>query len=399
MSAEITTDIVIVGGGATGLSLALGLAKKTGLSALVVDQGAEPDPNATHPQFDQRTIALSLSSIDILAGFDIGLDTLTHSPIEHIHVSDQHHAGQVRLSADEQSKPAFGYVVSLAALGSRLYGALQNLSSSQIQYRSSTQVTALKRHSSSSELALSDGTKVNASLVVLADGGRSPFAESIGFYREDTDYQQTALTFVASTTEPHQGKAYERFTDKGPLALLPLGERKFGVAWTVQSTQAEYLLNASKAKFIQHFQDALGYRQGVVTDFSEVVSYPLVLRQLTSTFIQGTVAIGNAAQTLHPIAGQGANLGFRDVNTLVNVLAESTQDQLGDYQTLSKYSKQRETDRQATIQLSDSLVRVFSNGYEALQIGRNVALSMMNLSPVAKREFALQAMGYKNATF
>ena len=116
MNAEITTDIVIVGGGATGLSLALGLAKKTGLSALVVDQGAEPDPNATHPQFDQRTIALSLSSIDILAGFDIGLDTLTHSPIEHIHVSDQHHAGQVGLSADEQNKPAFGYVVSLAAV-------------------------------------------------------------------------------------------------------------------------------------------------------------------------------------------------------------------------------------------------------------------------------------------
>ena len=387
-------DIAIIGGGATGGALAVGLKKYTDYSVALIDAGEPPKLDAKSIGFDQRTVALSHSSMTILDGLGIGLSALTTSPIKHIHVSDQHHAGQTRLHADEQNVEAFGYVVSLAALGTQIYTDLQKAVGDKLQYQASTKVETVTRYSTHTKLTLSNGQNIDARLVVLAEGGRTSLAESFSLHRQVEDYQQTALTFVTETTEPHNGWAYERFTEQGPLALLPLTEHQFGVVWTVEQSNAAELLNTSKTVFLRELQQAFGFRCGLFTDISDIESYPLALRQLNPFSAQGAVAVGNAAQALHPIAGQGVNLGFRDVNDLINHLKHIYQEKIGSLRSLSDYALLRSKDKTQTISLTDGLVTVFSNGHLPLIMGRNIALTAMNLTPLAKDQFAQQAMGY-----
>ena len=404
-------DIAIIGGGAIGVTLALGLAKHTAHSIVLIDAGepANETDQSTYQQrtFDQRTIALSSASVDILSHMGVSIAPLMRSPIQHIHVSDRGHAGQVRLHAKDHHIDAFGHVVSLTALGQHVYSTLLSVVSkqsqaeqeAQLRYLSNSEVTAVHRKQQSSTLVLKEGTEVNASVVIFADGGRGELAESIGFSRNHKDYNQTALCFVANTSSAHNGWAYERFTAQGPLACLPLNSHQFGVVWTLHNHHVDAMLALSKPAFIAELQNIFGYRQGTILDIGEVEYFPLVLRQVQSVVTQGAVTIGNAAQSLHPIAGQGANLGFRDVYSLVSTFAQSSSVQLSDYSTLLRYQQQRNTDRHATIQLTDGLVHVFSNDFLPLVVGRNIALSALNISAIGKYNFANQAMGNKHAAF
>ncbi|MFC3092740.1 2-octaprenyl-6-methoxyphenyl hydroxylase [Alteromonas sediminis] len=388
-------DIAIIGGGATGCAMALGLQRHTRLNVVLIDAGEPPNPHSEQAGFDQRTIALSDQSLRILQALGCSLNKMVSAPIEHIHVSDKGHAGQVLLHANDYGIEAFGLVVSLAQLGQQLYQSL-DLTADRLTYLNRTEVTEIVRTQEHCQFTLSSGKTLTSKLLIMADGGRSTLAEQLGFRRTHNHYEQTAITLSLETSEPHRGWAYERFTDSGPLALLPLESHRFGVVWTVLSDEAEYWLTQSDKQVINHLQAQFGYRCGMIKRISERASYPLALRQLDSVFQHRCVAIGNAAQTLHPIAGQGVNLGFRDVSDLLSVVKEHAQD-AGLYSVLRAYQQKRHVDKTRTVFMTDALVRLFSNQHLPLVMGRNIGLTGLNFLPNAKKAFAHNAMGKSHA--
>jgi 2-octaprenyl-6-methoxyphenol hydroxylase len=414
-SVDLKVDVAIIGGGVMGVALALGLAKQTQCKTMLID--AKPglsslpsafnneQPNTHSAKFDNRTIALAHTSVQILQNMGVSLDDIPSSAIKHIHVSDQGHAGQVNLHAHEHAIDAFGRVVSLATLGEHLYHNYENIIHStrdklpenqHIIYRPATTVGAIHRLANHSELTLSNGEIVHASLVVLAEGGSGELAKSVGLVRSQTPYHQHAVCFTARCSHPHEGWAYERFTEQGPLAFLPLSSHEFGVVWTVSQDHVEKLRTANDSECIAQLQAAFGYRQGLITSIGKRDYFELSLRTTSPVFTQCAVAVGNAAQSLHPIAGQGANLGLRDVDVLVKLIAQKNV--LSSYALLSEYCERRRADRETTIAATDGLVRLFSNNHLPLVVGRNFALTKLNVNAWGKNEFARYAMGMHATT-
>jgi len=401
------TDVVIVGGGIVGCVLAKGLSEQAGFRVTLVDASdpsATPDhSDAFNPLSDTRVIALAKRTVDELTTMGVGLAELAkqgQGKIEHIEVSDKGWIGLTNLSSTEFGMSTFGQVVSLSALTQMVMGQ-----SNQYQHIAPATVTQITRETDATKVSLSNGDTLSTTLLVLADGGRSTLAEQVGFVRHVDDYQQVAIIFNAHTSEAHNNKAYERFTPEGPLAFLPFDSKingdlakgkGFSVVWTVSPHQAKTLMQLSETAFITRVQQEFGYRQGRITAVSNKASYPLALRYTDTLVSHRTLVVGNAAQALHPIAGQGFNLGLRDIITLVHTLRGAVDP--GDFHVLNQYANARNKDRAATITLTDTLVRTFSNRYAPLVLARNMALTALNILPGAKRAFVKQTTGYGLST-
>ncbi|MCU7555569.1 2-octaprenyl-6-methoxyphenyl hydroxylase [Alteromonas sp. ASW11-19] len=392
-------DIVIVGGGVVGYSLAAGLLADTALQVMVVDAH---DPAAASGGLDNRVIALAKRTVDEFTRIGVNWRNAARYPIRHIQVTDKGAAGLCELTASDYQLDAFGQVVSLAALGEVLQ---QHCDQPRCQQLTPETVASLTQRADGVTLTLGDGSTLDTSLLVLADGGRSGLAESVGIGREQDDYTQVAITFNVQTSEPHNHRAYERFTEHGPLAFLPYDAdfsdksrqgHGFSVVWTVSQSRAETLLGEGDVRFLAELQKAFGYRQGVISDVSTRLSYPLSLSTADALTAHRVVLLGNSAQTLHPIAGQGFNLGLRDVATLLHVINGA--EDPGAHTVLQTYRQSRERDRQATITLTDTLVRTFSNRHFPLLAARNVGLMALNLWPLAQTEFVKLTTGYGTAT-
>ena len=401
-----TTDVVIVGGGIVGCVLAKGMSEQAGLDVTLVDASEVSHTNKSeefNPLTDTRVIALARRTVNELNAMDIGLDELAaknHGKIEHIEVSDKGGIGLTQLKCRDYGLSTFGQVVSLSALTQ-----LVMAKSANYQHIAPAKVTHIERTPNNTQVFLSSGQSINTKLLVLADGGRSSLAEQVGLTRRIHPYNQIAIIFNVHTSEPHNNKAYERFTEEGPLAFLPFDSEidgalathnGFSVVWTVSAERAEVLQSLDKASFINQLQQAFGYRQGKILTMSDVASYPLALSYTDALFSHRTVVVGNAAQALHPIAGQGFNLGLRDIITLVDSV-KNTQDP-GDFSVLNHYAQKRKFDRNATITLTDTLVRTFSNRYFPLTLTRNMALTALDLLPSVQRAFVRQTTGYAAST-
>lgn len=410
-----SVDVVIVGGGIVGTVLAKGLSEQVGLQVTLIDAA---DPNITAPQqhsfnpfTDTRVIALARRTINELAqlGIDVNnLSKLLHGEpppdIKHIEVSDKGHIGLVDLYCDDYCIDAFGQVVSLSAL-THLAASIGK-GYDTIAPASVLNVLQCKEHT---QVMLNNDEVIQTKLLILADGGRSPLASQVGITKTTSPYAQTAIVFNVHTQQPHGNNAYERFTESGPLAFLPFDSEidgvkatanGFSVVWTVNTDDATHLLALDDAAFIDALQSVFGYRQGKVLRVSERASYPLVLTCANEVAVHRSVVVGNAAQALHPIAGQGFNLGLRDIITLIDVLknekasANDNQFDAGAFSVTHRYAKQRKLDRDKTIRLTDTLVRTFSNGYLPMVIGRNMALLTLGMLPNAQRAFVKQTTGY-----
>ena len=401
-----TTDAVIVGGGIVGCVLAKGMSEQAGLDVTLVDASApnNNDKNETfNPLTDTRVIALARRTVNELNAMDVGLNELAaqnHGKIEHIEVSDKGGLGLTHLQCSDYGIPTFGQVVSLSALTQ-----LVMKKSTNYQHIAPAKVTRIERTQDNTQVFLSNGKCLTTKLLVLADGGRSSLAEQVGLTRHTHPYHQVAIIFNVHTSEPHNNKAYERFTEEGPLAFLPFdseidgvvaANNGFSVVWTVSAERAEVLQSLDKVNFIKQLQQAFGYRQGKILTMSDVASYPLSLSYTDTLFSHRTVVVGNAAQALHPIAGQGFNLGLRDIITLIDCVKHK--DDPGDFSVLNHYAQKRSIDRQSTITLTDTLVRTFSNRYCPLTITRNMALTGLNLLPSVQRAFVRQTTGYAAST-
>jgi len=252
----------------------------------------------------------------------------------------------------------------------------------------------------STTVTLDSGERLEAKVVVIADGGRSGLAESLGMRGRGRTYRQHALIATLTTDRDPDGLAFERFTSSGPLALLPAGEHRYVMAWTREPDDIEELIAADDDVFLAQLQQTIGRRAGRFTQTSARRAYPLKLHQLTTPVADRAVAIGNAAHTVHPVAGQGFNLGLRDVAGLADLLFEAAREKqdLGSRALLNRYARTRRRDTRSVGWLTDGLIRTFANDSIPLAVLRNAGLSTINVLPSARRALLRQTMGLNAQT-
>ncbi|MBD3667319.1 MAG: 2-octaprenyl-6-methoxyphenyl hydroxylase [Kangiella sp.] len=398
-----TYPVVIIGGGMAGASLALALAN-AGIKNAVFEAIA-PETNA-QPGFDDRTVALSAASLNILKKLGLEKDLYSvAAPIKTIHVSDQGHCGFARIDAAECGVPALGAVIENWQLGQALNQAISN--QSLIEYHAPAKVVDIQQSADEATLRIElngETEEVKSGLVVLADGARSPLRQQLHINAQINDFKKSAIVCNLTTQLPHQNCAYERFTQDGPLALLPLTKNRMALVWSKPTQEANEFVALDEAKFAEKLEEAFGARLGKITKVGNRKSFPLIQLKAETLFRGRCVLIGNAAQSLHPIAGQGFNLGLRDVADLTELLAtakssivddeQALMQIVGSYQLLRQYQQKRHPDREQTLRVTESLARLFSNSWLPLSISRNLLLKAMDTAPVAKGLFASQAMGF-----
>lgn len=384
-------NLAIIGGGLVGASLALALqagAKARGWNIVLIEPFAPG--NTYQPSYDARSSALSFGSRRIYERLGLWQQIARRAePILHIQVSDRGRFGAARLSAIEEGVPALGYVVENAWLGQCLW---QGLDDSVVSWRCPAEVTRMQPLEDGYRLTLNDETELDCDLAVLADGGRSELRGQLGIGLRQRPYDQSALIANVSPAEAHRGQAFERFTDEGPLALLPLPENRCALVWTRVGKEAERLLKLDDRQFLAQLQQAFGYRLGALRQVGARHVYPLALIEAEEQVRPHLAVLGNAAHSLHPIAGQGFNLSLRDTQSLAEALLASPS-LPGEFATLQAYRERQRLDQSLTVGFSDQITRLFSSADPLTAAGRNLGLLGLDLLPPAKRWFARQAMG------
>ncbi|EJP3285421.1 2-octaprenyl-6-methoxyphenyl hydroxylase [Vibrio parahaemolyticus] len=384
-------DIVIAGGAMAGATLALAIEhlSQGALRVAVVEPfKAQSDQ---HPGFDSRSIALSYGTVNLLRHLELWSAIEPFStPIEHIHVSDRSHAGMTDITKHDVGVEALGYVVELADVG-RVYQELLTHSTA-IDLYCPDSAKHITRTQENVTIELASGELLNAKLLVAADGAVSQCCQQIGLELSEHDFDQVAVIANIVTQEPHQGRAFERFTENGPVALLPMSDNRMSLVWCLRPDEAQIVMELSESEFLERLQQDFGWRLGAMQKVGLRASYPLLLRHRKQNISHRFAIVGNAAQTLHPIAGQGFNLGIRDVVTLAEELVKQGED-VGRYQGLIRFSQRREADRNETIWLTSSLVHVFSNDLLAMRIGRNTALAAMDNLSIFKQPLLRHTLG------
>lgn len=390
MTTETNYDLIIVGGGMVGASLAVAL-KNSGLQIAVIEASTHDTPQP--PSYDDRGIALAFGSQRIFESMGIWPQLAQHSTaISHIHVSDRGHFGATRLSAKDEQVPALGQVITARMMGQVLNSALSK--QDNLSFICPASVKALQQYDDFIELELDTHQTLTTKLLVAADGGQSTIRHLLKLGVLEHDYQQTAITANITTERPHNGKAFERFTDTGPIALLPMSDNRCSLVWTVNTGDEIALLNTTEHDFLSQLQERFGYRLGQFLRVGLRHHYPLKLIHTDQPIQQRIVLIGNAAHNLHPIAGQGFNLGLRDVAALADVLIDDYAiKDCGNPHLLHDYQIWRQQDQESVIKATSNLINLFSNNNPLLGHFRGAALSIIDRLPPAKHWLAQKGMG------
>lgn len=388
-------DIVIVGGGMVGASLACAL-RESGLRIAIVE--AVPLQSSTQPSYNERTVALAFGSRRIFQGMHVWdeIARLGATPIEHIHVSHRGCFGATRLNAEDLDLPALGYVIENRVLGAALWKALNG--AKNLTWHCPATIEDLRIEPDIAVVHIKHGDNVNrltARLVIGADGAQSAVRRLAGIEAERVEYSQVAVIATVAIARPHQNTAYERFTDSGPLALLPMRDNRCAVVWSARVSEAEAMLGWSDTEFLDCLQNRFGDRLGRFTRPGTRSKYPLALMRVEQLVYPRLALIGNAAHSVHPVAGQGFNLGLRDVAALTEVLAAAVRagQEIGDPAVLRRYADWRRRDTRATEILTDGLIRVFSNQLAPLALARGLVLVAVDLMPTVKRRLVRMTSG------
>jgi 2-octaprenyl-6-methoxyphenol hydroxylase len=393
-----TFDLIIAGGGLSGVLMALSVAdlqhhSGQKLSIAIVEH--HPLTEDISSSYDARVLALAHGSAQYLRQLAIWPKLKNDAcAIQHIHVSDRGHYGKARLQASDYQVSALGYVVEMAQLGAIL---MQQLASkANVHWFCPEQIADIQWQTNAVNVHLASNQLLQAPLLLGCDGAQSQCRQLAGIAVSRYDYQQTAVIANLSTEYAHQGRAFERFTEFGPIAMLPLSKNRCSLVWTISQSQAQQVMQLSDAEFLVELQQAFGSWLGAITQVGQRVSFDLALVQAQRNSYHRMALVGNASHTIHPIAGQGFNLGLRDVQQLSELIksALAEQQDLGSLALLNRYDRLRAKDQRQVIQLTDTLVSLFSNALPPLVLGRNIGLKVLNYVTPLKSALAGKTMGH-----
>lgn len=389
-------DLAIAGGGLVGASLALALAP---LALRIAIIEAVPPGGTEHPSFDERTTALANGSVRVFRSLGVWRHMEREAtPIRRIHVSDQGRFGVARIDAAEQGLESLGCVVPNRVMGAALWEGLRTAPGVQVIAPARVVATALVPGARTLRVERPGGDtlELRARLAVAADGTRSALREHAGIAAEHWEYSQTAIISTMTTQRFHDHTAYERFTPDGPIAVLPLADGRCGLVWTRRPEEAARLLALPDEAFLAELQAAFGFRLGRLLRVGARHSYDLALSRSERHVAERLAIVGNAAQGLHPIAGQGFNLGLRDAASLAEVLADALAEgvaDVGEPAALVAYARWREEDRRRIVAFTDGLVRLFGTPLGLLRGLRSVGLLAFDSFPAAKSAMARLSVG------
>lgn len=392
-------DVAIVGGGMVGASLALAL-RGAGVRVLLIE-GVAPASHA-QPSFDDRTTALGNASRRIFESLGVWSDMAPQAAaIRTIHVSDAGRFGFARLRAAEQGIDSFGYVVANRVLGTVLWRKLSEAQEGLV-LRVPARAESIEIGEQGARVCVVSDVggreEVLARVVVAADGAQSSVRLAADIDAGVEDYDQVAIVANVATDRPHDGTAYERFTPSGPLAVLPLHDGSYGVIWSCRPADATKVLSLDDNTYLRELQTRFGWRAGRLVRVGRRASYPLKLTRAVTTFATRTVLIGNAAQALHPVAGQGFNLGLRDAAMLAEVIANAGEADVGAPTVLRRFADWRAADRGGVIRFTDGLVKLFSSERLGMSLLRNLGLLIFDVTPPAKSALARVSAGFGGPT-
>lgn len=389
-------DVVIVGGGLVGASLALALAE-TAHSVALVEAAAPP---SFPPSWDERCIALNHGSHNIFRALGVWDElAVAAEPILSTHISERGRFGVARFTAQEAGLAALGYNIPVRHLGSVLWQRAQQTSTRLL---CPAKLAGLKLEGDGVRIELqaeAGDVMLRARLVVAADGAQSAVREALGIGAEVRDYGQSAIVTAVRPSRPHRGCAYERFTPEGPIALLPKPEgaprpgsgQACSLVWTLPTVAAAAMVKCGDEEFIARAQDAFGERLGAFRTLGRRNAWPLSRVMSERLTLPRVLFAGNAAQSLHPVAAQGFNLGLRDVAAIAEQLRHA--DDPGAAEVLAAYDDARRADRERTSQFTDRLVRTFSNRLPGLSTLRHLGLLALDLTPSLKQAVLWQNLG------
>lgn len=373
-------DIAIVGGGMVGAALAAAL-KNTALTIALIDSA----PVA--PSEDARLLGLNYASFSFFNTLTIWPMLAPHAcPIEQIHVSHRGHFGTSHVSAKEQGLDTLGYLVPATYINLALNNTLNDTANITL-LRSST-LKALAHTQEGATLTVETNgttTTLDATIVIGADGTHSTVRELLGIPTETIDYHQSALVTTTELNRDHKNTAYERFQDKGAIAMLPMTDQRAATIWTAPNERIQYLLELDDETFLKELQTCFGYRLGRFIRTQKRAVYPLKNSCAKQQKQKNVLLIGNAAHTLHPIASQGLNLALHEISILAEYLAHkpTSLDHLPDYRKQQNFSAQ----------LSHQLVRLFSTDFFGLSAARSIAMIGFDIFPAIKNRLMRQAIG------
>lgn len=398
-------QVIIVGGGMVGLSLSLMLAKAN-IAVKLLEAVKYPnydDQNVApyHSSFDARNTALSRRSVQIYQKLGLWDALQQHAtPILQVHITEQGSFGKARLIAEQEKVESFGQVIENAWLGRVLLTQVRQ--QPLIELIDGVQVTALTQDAEQVHIEAKRGDevlKLESKLLIAADGRDSFCRQAIGVGVDIHDYDQVAIVTTVQTSKSHEQVGFERFSALGPLALLPLpGEYRRSVVWPVKKgTEGEWLGEENDQHFLDALQKTYGDRAGKFEKTGKRFSYPLSQVLAHKQAVGRVILMGNAAHTIHPVAGQGFNLCLRDADVLVRYLVNqlTASDDIGNPDNLLAYEQARLSDQQRVIKFCDTVVRGFSNQNPLLKLIRNTGLIAFDVIPGVKPLVANYAMGLK----
>jgi 2-octaprenyl-6-methoxyphenol hydroxylase len=388
-------DILIAGGGLAGNCLALAL-KDSGLKVALIE--AHTREQLQQSPAGDRALALSAGSVKILQALNAWEEIESVAcAINEIHISDRGHFGKARLSAKKQAVDALGFVICARDIEGHVAKLVEQVGIEQL---CPARVVGLISGQDGINVSLKKDQQSNSinfttRLLVGADGGQSTVRTLLEIPQKLTEYGQTAIVTTVKSSLPHNHFAFERFTESGPLAMLPVNNELCSVVWTRSQEEAEDLMSINEDDFMTQLQQCFGYLLGSLTLAAPRRAFPLSLIRADTMVSGRAVIIGNAVHQLHPVAGQGFNLGLRDVAQLAEMLIqqEKNNNDVGDSGLLNQYALVRQKDHDLTIGFTDNVVKIFSTEWLPVAAARSISLAVMDHIPVAKSLLARHAMG------